>query len=145
MKQLTPELKHSILTHYTSPDNHHTLEQILALHSVSVSRRTIELWQLKWDGSIESLQHQSGAGRPRVLSRAEVIRHVAIPIRNANRAGRTINYSTLSQQVTDSTRKKISIRTLRRYGKEECKARSTRGQKRTVDESKYKHTYNINE
>jgi len=136
MKQLTPELKHSILTHYTSPHHHQTLQQILSLHAVSVSRRTVELWQQKWNGTIESLQRQAVSGRPRVLSRAQVSRHVATPIRNANRAGRTIHYSTMMEQVSVSSGKSMSLRTLQRYGKEECKAKSTRGQKRTADEGK---------
>jgi hypothetical protein len=145
MKDLTPELKHSVLTHYTSPHHHQTLQQILSLHGVTVSRRTVELWKQKWDGTIESLQHQAGAGRPRVLSRAQVSRHVATPIRNANRAGRTVHYSTLMEQVTESTAQTMSLRTLQRYGKEECKARSTRGQKRTADESKFNDTCDTHE
>jgi hypothetical protein len=145
MKQLTPELKHSILTHYTSTHHHQTLQQILSLHGVTASPRTVALWKQKWDGTIESLQHQSVTGRPRALSRAQVHRHIAVPIRNANRVSRTIHYTDLLPRVQQATSTSINLRTIQRYGKEDCKARSTRGKKRTADESKCNYTCDTNE
>jgi hypothetical protein len=76
MKQLTPEQKHSILTHYTSPNNNQTLNEILSLHDIQASRRSVEKWRKIWDGTISSLQHKPATGRPRVLSKAQVRRHI---------------------------------------------------------------------
>jgi IS5 family transposase len=137
MKQYTPQVKHSILTHYTSPANHDTLSTILSLHNISVTRRTVERWKNIWDGSIESLQHKEVKGRPRVLSKAEVRRHVGAPIRNANRSSRIIHYTSLLPQVRAVTSKNISLPTLKRYGKKELEAKQKKGKKRTADESKY--------
>lgn len=142
MKQLTPQQKHSILTHYTSPDNTQTLDQILSLHGVSVTRQAVEYWMKRWNGSAASLEGQEVSGRPRVLSRAQVSRHVAAPIRNANRAARNIHYSKLQSQVQAATGTSISQQTLRRYGKEELSGRRTRGTKRTIEESECTHTSN---
>lgn len=139
MKQLTPEVKHSILTHYTSPLNRDTLPAILSLHDVKASRRAVEKWRLQWNGSVASLQHNKGAGRPRVLSEAQVRRHIAAPIRNSNRAGRPIHYTQLLPSVQAATHTNVSLQTVQRYGKQDCNAKNIRGRKRTVDESKYIH------
>jgi hypothetical protein len=140
MKQLTPEVKHSILTHYTSPLNRDALPTILSLHDVSATRQSVEYWRKQWNGTIDSLRHKEGAGRPRVLSEAQVRRHIAAPIRNSNRTGRPIHYTQLLPSVQAATHTNVSLQTIQRYGKQDCNAKNIRGRKRTVDESKYIHT-----
>jgi hypothetical protein len=137
MKQPTPEQKHSILTHYTQRRKGETLTQILALHDVVASRRSVEKWRQRWNGTISSLQHRAASGRPRVLSKAQVLRHVAAPIRNANRAARAVRYPKLLPQVRAESHSNVSLRTLQRYGRDEGGGRKTRGKKRTADECEY--------
>ena len=135
MKQPTPEQKHGILTHYAARREGETLKQILALHDVAASRQSVAAWQRQWNGTIASLQRKPVSGRPRILTHAEVRRHVTAPIRNANRAAHAVRYTKLLPQVQAATLTDVSVRTLRRYGKEEAGAHMTRGKKRTAEES----------
>jgi hypothetical protein len=137
MKQISAQQKHSILTHYTARRKGETLAEILRLHDVSASRTAVFYWMQQWDGTVDSLQHKGGAGRPRILSQQEVTRHMGTPIRNKNRAAVRVKYIDIQQQVQDRTRKQVSIQTIRRYGKDELGARFIRGKKRTREESKY--------
>jgi hypothetical protein len=137
MNQFTPEQKHEILTHLRSRSSTQSVDSIAALHGVKGGRRTLNLWLSRWDGTPQSLQHDKGAGRPHILSRAQVSRHVRAPILAANRAHRAIHYSSLLSSVQQKTSKEISARTLRRYGKELLGAHQKHTKKRTADESKY--------
>ena len=136
MKQPTPEQKHSVLTHCAARRDGETVEHILALHDVCASTRAVRKWRQQWNGTIASLQRQPTSGRPRVLSKAQVTRHITAPIRNANRAARAVRYTKLLPQVQAATQTDVSLRTLRRYGKEEARGHKTRGKKRTAEESK---------
>jgi hypothetical protein len=137
MKQLTPEQKHSILTHYSARRKGETLEKVLALHDVKASRRAVELWQKQWDGTIASLQHKPVPGRPHVLTPAEVQRHIAAPIRRKNRSTQRVRYTDLVESIQHKTGKQVSPRTIQRIGKNELRGRKTRGKKRTADECEY--------
>jgi transposase len=142
MKQLTPEIKHSILTHYTSPLNNNTLDQILSLHDISVTRQTVYNWLNKWNGTIESLQHEVGAGRPHILTKQEEYNYITAPIRRMNRSYKQVKYTKIANQVREKTGKNITDRTIRLIGKSKLGAKKTRGKKRTLEESKYKYMYN---
>ena len=97
-------------------------------------------WHMQWDGTAASLQHKEGAGRPRALSRREVQQHVRSPILRANRAHKAVHYPAVADTVRQRTGKEVSLRTVRRYGKEELGARQRKGKKRTAEESEYAHT-----
>jgi hypothetical protein len=96
----------------------------------------IRLWHRRWDGTPASLQEQQRSGRPRTLSRAQVQRHIATPIRAANRAHRAIHYSDLLPRVLAATGTSVSLRTVQHYGEQELGAKQQRGIKRTAEESK---------
>jgi transposase len=139
MKQLTPEVKHSILTHYTSSHNNNTLEHILSLHDISISRRTVQNWLNKWNGTIESLQHEPVSGRPHILTTNEVYNYITAPIRRMNRSYKPVRYTKIANQVREKTGKNITDRTIRLIGKNKLGAKRTRGKKRTAEESKYEY------
>lgn len=134
MHQLTAQQKHDILVHYLSRSTGETASSILAAHGVSAAPRTLWSWQQQWDGTPQSLQHKAVSGRPRTLSTQQVRRHIAAPIRNANRAHRAVRYTKLLPQVRRATGAELSLRTLQRYGKEEAGGQLTRGKKRTAEE-----------
>jgi hypothetical protein len=134
MSQLTPQQKHDILTQYTSRQRGETLAHILSANKVSASRRTVELWRQRWDGTAASLQHKRGAGRPRILTHAQVMRHIAPRIRAKNRSHAPVVYPTLLPSVTAATGKSMSLRTLERYGKKDLDAAPIHGKKRTHEE-----------
>jgi hypothetical protein len=97
-------------------------------------------WLQRWDGSDASLERKRGSGRARVLSTAEVSRHVRAPILAANRAHRAIHYTELLPVVRQKTGTAVSLRSLQRYGKEELGGRDKRSKKRTADESECNST-----
>ena len=140
MKQISPQLKHSILRHYTSPLNRNSLSTILSLHDVSVSRRAVEKWRERWDGTAASLTHKKGGGRPRILNRNDVYQHITRTIRRKNRSFQKAKYTTIANQVRENTGKSVSDRTIQRIGKEELGAVKTKGRKRTAEECKCKYT-----
>jgi hypothetical protein len=98
-------------------------------------------WLQRWDGSPASLlERKQGSGKARVLSRAEINRHVRAPILAANRTHRAIHYTELLPRVQAATGKDLSIQTLRRYGKEELGGRDKPSKKRTAEESECNST-----
>jgi hypothetical protein len=131
---LTAEAKHHILLEYQRGVRGRGFRALSSRHGVKGGVHTIQRWMQQWDGTAASLKERERTGRPRVLSSAQVTRHIAAPIRNANRAGRVVRYSRLLPQVRASTGKSLSVQTLRRYGRKELGARQTRGKERTEDE-----------
>ena len=135
MPHLNAEAKHHILLEYAPHDTTRSFAALARRHAVKGGKQTVHGWHSRWDGTPASLQRKSGTGRARALSRAEVSRHVRAPILAANRAHRAISYTSLLPAVRAKTHSQISLRTLRRYGKEELKAKQMHTKKRTADES----------
>ena len=140
MKHLSAEAKHHILLEYSAADATRSFAALAARHHIKGGREAVRQWHLRWNGTAASLQRKQGTGRARALSAAQVRRHIAAPIRNSNRAARAVRYTKLLPQVQAATGSQLSLRTLQRYGKEEADGRSTRGKKRTADESEHTHT-----
>lgn len=137
MSDSTPQQKHSILTHYRAHDRGAGFDALARRFAVAGGGRTIQRWHSRWDGTAASLQHASGAGRPRTLSSAQVTRHVKPRILAANRRHEAVHYPDILPAVQAATGTDLSLRTLRRYGKEELGAKQRRGKKRTTEESEY--------
>jgi hypothetical protein len=137
MREFTPQHKHNILTHYRAGVRGAGFDALARRFAVKGGGSLVRSWHTRWDGTPASLQEQPRSGRPRILSRAEVSRHVRAPILAANRAHRAIHYTTLLPEVKAKTGKDVSVRTLRRIGKEELEAKQKRSKKRTADESEF--------
>jgi hypothetical protein len=101
----------------------------------------VRRWFQQWDGSAASLQHKKVAGRPRILTRSEVQRHIAAPIRRKNRSSRQVRYTDLVESIREKTGKQVSSRTVQRIGMEQLGGRKKKGKKRTAKESQYIHTH----
>jgi transposase len=140
MKQFTPEQKHEILLDYTPHSASHSFAALAARHAVAGGRDVVRRWHDRWDGTAVSLQHKAVSGRPHALTLTEVTRHIVPPIRRANRAARSVRYTSVAEQVRQKTGKAVSDRTVQRIGKEQLGARKTRGKKRTSEESECTHT-----
>jgi hypothetical protein len=136
MPHLSAETKHHILLDYSPQDSTRSFTALARRHAVKGGARVLRLWHSRWDGTPASLQERSRPGRPRVLSRAQVARHIATPIRHANRAHRAIHYTDLLPRVRAAATPRVSLRTVQRYGEQELGARQQRGIKRTAEESK---------
>lgn len=136
MPHLGAEAKHHILLEYSPHDTTRSFAALAARHAVKGGERVVRRWHRRWDGSPASLQERPRSGRPRALSRAQVARHIATPIRHANRAHRAIHYTDLLPQVRAATGAEVSLRTVQHYGETELGAKKRRGIKRTAEESK---------
>jgi hypothetical protein len=141
MMQLTAEAKHTILLEYQPHSTTHSFSALARRHSIAGGADVIRHWHDRWDGSASSLQRRPVSGRPRLLSRAQVSRHIRAPILAANRAHRAIHYTDLLPKVRQKTRTQLSIQTLRRYGKGELDVKQKRSKKRTADESQSQYTH----
>lgn len=134
MKQFTPAQKHSILLEYSPRSPSQSFSALATRHGVVGGKQTVQQWHSRWNGTAASLQHKKVIGRPRILTPAEVKRHIRTPIQKANRSYTPIHYTQLQSRVEQKTGKKVSVRTIRRYGKQELQARQIRGKKRTANE-----------
>jgi hypothetical protein len=140
MPHLDANTKHHILLEYSPHARDKSFAALALRHHVAGGARTVQRWHSRWDGTPQPLEERERSGRPRVLSKTEVTRHMTAPIRNSNRAARPVRYPKLLQQVQAATDKQLSLRTLQRYGHEEAGGRQTRGKKRTAQESKSTQT-----
>jgi hypothetical protein len=142
MKQLTAQQKHDILIHCEHRQQGESEVDIAALHGATVTRETIWKWRQRWNHTPHSLEHKGGAGRPRILTREEVSRHVRAPILAANRSHTAVSSTKILPLVRQKTRKKIALRTLQQVGKEQLQAKSRTTRKRTKEEGQCTHTTN---
>jgi transposase len=134
MSSFTPQQKHNILAHYRAGVRGAGFDALARRFAVQGGGNTLRYWHQRWRGTPASLEDKPRSGRPRILSRAEVSRHVRAPILAANRAHRAVHYTTLLPAVKAKTGKELSIQTLRRIGKQ-LGAKQKRSNKRTAGES----------
>ena len=136
MKQFSAEVKHSILLEYQLHTRTHSFAALARRHSITGGDRTIQRWYSQWNGTVASLTHKKGGGRPHILTEREVQHHIAEPIRRLNRAHRAVRYTSVARELRTKTGKHISDRTVQWIGKKELGARKTKGLKRTAEECK---------
>lgn len=141
MNQLTPDFKHNILTQYLAHSHDNNFAALAARYRVNGGSRTIQRWYARWDGTPASLEHRKGAGRPRLLSSAQINDTIRTPIRNMNRAHHPVHYTNLLHPLRDRTGQSVSLRTIQRYGKEIVRARDMSTVTRTQQECQYKEIY----
>lgn len=135
MPHLSAEAKHHILLEYAPRDTTRSFVALSRRHAIKGGADVVRHWHDRWDGTPASLKRKAGTGAERILSRAEVSRHIRAPILAANRAHRAISYPDLLPEVQRKTGKQLSLPTLRRYGKEALGVKSKHTKKRTADES----------
>lgn len=140
MPLFTPELKHHILQQHRSDPREFSFAELARRYAVKGGREVVREWWQRWNGSPASLMVKQRSGRPRLLSRAQINRHIRAPILAANRAHRAIHYTELLSAVRRKTRTGVSLRSLQRYGKDELGARDKHSKKRTADESECSST-----
>ncbi|HVW99743.1 MAG TPA: helix-turn-helix domain-containing protein [Candidatus Babeliaceae bacterium] len=138
MSHFTPEFKHDILTQYLPHSHDNSFGALAHRYNIKGGKRTIQRWYARWDGTPSSLEQRAGAGRPRLLSSAQIRDTIALPIRNRNRAHRAIHYTELLPTVRERTGTTVSLPTIQRYGKEIVRARDKSTRSRTAVDCKYK-------
>ena len=142
MSHLTPDFKHDILKQYLPHSRDNSFAALARRYNIKGGKGTIQRWYARWNGSPGSLEQRAGAGRPRLLSAAQIRDTIALPIRNRNRAHRAIHYTELLPTVRERTGTTVSLPTIQRYGKEIVRARDRSTRSRTAGESKCKQICN---
>jgi transposase len=136
MPLYTPEFKQLVLQHYSKGVAGSGFAAIAARFAVPGGATTVRSWHSRWDGSVASLQRKAGSGRPRILSDAEVKRHIVEPIRRSNRQRKPVHYQPVRARLIADTGKQPSERTVRRYG-HDAAVKNQRTKKRTAKERQY--------
>jgi hypothetical protein len=136
MHQYSSDFKHHILSQYSSLHRGSGFSSLAHQYNIPNGAMTIKRWHDHWDGTIQSLQHKKGAGRPHIMNQQQVKIYVKQQIQKANQSHIRINYRKILNDITNKTALRPSIQTIRRYGKEQLGVRKTKGVKRTADESK---------
>jgi transposase len=136
MKLSPPEFKHFILTKYQHNRRGHGFDALAQQYGIAGGERTIQRWYEQWDGTPHSMKRMPGSGRPRLLSEEEVQQYITTPIRQKNRMFRPVHYSDVLQPLREKTGKSVSLRTVRRYGKENAGINKKRTNKKTEWECK---------
>lgn len=139
MVRFSPDFKHYILTQYQANLRGRGFSAVAQRFGVKGGSRTVRYWYSAWDGTPASLQRKPVSGRPRALTRAEVTRYIRTPIQRRNRAHLPIHYNEVHRTINEVTSKSPSIQTIRRYGRQELRARNKRTRKRTTQECKHRH------
>jgi transposase len=139
MQRFTPDLKHHILTQYQPYSREHGFTALAQLYGITGGKQTVQKWHRQWNGTAASLQRKPGSGRPRLLSKTQINNCILTPIRNRRRAHKAAHYTELLPSVQHKTGRSISIRTLRRYGKQAAGLKHKHSKKRTLEESKPTH------
>lgn len=139
MTLFTPHLKHHILQQYEPRVRGRGFGALAQEYGVRGGKEVVRQWHRQWDGTLQSLESKPRSGRPRLLSSREVQQHIRKPILAANRAHKAVSYTQLLSSTQEKTGKKVSLRTLSRYGKEELGAKLTHGKKRTAEECECAH------
>jgi len=137
MKLSPAELKQFTLTKYQRNRRGYGFAALAQQYGIDGGGRTIQRWYEQWDGTTASLQHKAGAGRPTMLSEQEVTQYIATPIKKKNRRTRPVHYTDILQPLQENTGKRVSLRTVQRYGKENVGITSKRTIKKTEWECKY--------
>jgi transposase len=133
-------LRHHILMEYLPHSHDHSFAALAQRYNVKGGKRTVQRWYDRWDGTVQSQQHQLKAGRPRLLSAAQIHQHITQPILARNRSHRPVHYDELWQSTKASTGTDLSLRTVQRYGKEITRARDKATRAWTAAERTCSHT-----
>lgn len=137
MKLSPTQLKQFILTKYRPNCRGKGFHALAQQYGIKGGGQTIKNWYDRWDGTAASLEHKRGAGRPTILSSEEVKQYITTPIKKKNRKSEPVHYTDLLRPLQEKTGKKVSLRTIQRYGKENEGINSRNTKKRTAHERKY--------
>jgi hypothetical protein len=135
MPNFNAATKHAILLEYIPSSPTHSYAAVAQRHGVAGGKSTIKRWHDRWDGTPASLEDKPRSGRPRLLTPADVSRHVRAPILAANRGHHAVRYTDLLPKVREKTGKHIALRTLQDYGQQQLRAKQKHTKKRTAAES----------
>ena len=118
MTKYTSVFKHAVLQEYCAGNRAHSFRALARRFKVHGGPSTICKWYRNWKGTQQSLERRAGSGRRTLLTPAQVERYIVKPIRRCNKNHVAVEYHDLKDDVEEKVGHSVSVRTLRRYGKE---------------------------
>lgn len=139
--KFSAELKQHILTQYTAHSIDNSYRALSRRYGLASDGRTIKRWMKQWDGTAASLNDGHRSGRPRLLTDIEVHNNIHQPVVAANRRHECIDYSSLHRRLTHTIHKRVSLRTVQRYGRQRSGVRGKRARRLSSHERTHTHTH----
>jgi transposase len=68
MTKYPPSFKHHILSQYQSKQYGKGLHSLARYYNIKGGRQALQYWYNQWNGTIDSLKHKHGTGRPTKLN-----------------------------------------------------------------------------
>jgi transposase len=139
MVNYTPTFKHDILMQYVAGSRSHGFRALARRYGIQGGGSTLSKWYSHWDSTPQSLERREGSGRRTILTPQQVQRYIVRPIRRKNQDHVAITYPELKENIEEKIGHSISVRSIRRHGREEGGVRYRTTQPRTEQERKYIH------
>jgi transposase len=111
------QFKHKVLEEYRPGIIGHGFKSLAKRFKVKGGHKLIMSWYQQWDGTIDSFNPKP-KGRPsRRMTQQEVEQYILEFVESMNRKRVQVNYKMVQEHVESELKRKVSIRTIRRYGK----------------------------
>src|SRR5665647_2362227 len=112
------DFKQRVLEQYQLGVRGYGFKSLAHRFNITGGHQTIADWYSDWDGTEQSLISKPREGRPPILSSIESTNYIDSYVHQRNQQHRSVNYRSVRDRVLSATGKAISIRTVRRIGKE---------------------------
>ncbi len=117
------EFKQRVLQHYKEKTRGSGFLALAKRFDIKGGAGEVQRWYKRWTGSARSLERRPGSGRPQVLTKLEKKTHILKFVERCNKKGEVVDYPRVRQNVMNKTGKQISLREVRRIGREEFNIR----------------------
>ena|ERR1044071_6332814 len=133
-EDVSVERKQEILKKYRPKVRGKGFKSLAKQYEIKGGPKTIRKWYQKWDGTKESLKKESGGDRRSILSEKEKKTLISGFI-NKRAKKDAADYREVHENIESKTGKKISVKSVRRLGKE-LGATSKKTKRKTPNEGK---------
>lgn len=125
-ERYTPEFKQRVVREYRAGDRGAGYQALAKKWQVGGGARLVARWVQQWDGTTRSLSKRTRPNHPRLLSRQQAQTHIRDVVARRHTHHQPVSYIELAADVREATGVGVSVRTVRRYGREDFGQRHRR-------------------
>lgn len=114
----TPQFKHKVLEEYHRGVYGCGFKSLAKRFKIVGGHKLIMSWYSQWNGTVDSLYQRSRGHRTRTMTQQEVQKYIVDFVKSMNSQRARVTYKMVQAHVKSSLKREVSIRTIRRYGKE---------------------------
>ncbi|CAF3402309.1 unnamed protein product [Rotaria sp. Silwood2] len=114
----TSQFKHKVLEEYDRGISGCGFKSLAKRFKITGGHKLIMSWYSRWDGTGDSLDQRPRGHRTRTMTQQEVENYILDFVKSMNNQRIPVNYKKVQAYVESSLKREVSIRTIRRYGKE---------------------------